>query len=161
MSTTEINFEKSRAILTARLPELANAGLNFEKRTGNFFKSTIDTETDKVRRLTVSDEQLPTDDAAVKEIAAKRAAATVLNADERRERLFAQLKKLEAQVDDVRCEINTLEEDVATAIEVCKAFALPEKAGRSTLSAKIESVTNENEKLRQLLIAAGIDPDQQ
>lgn len=35
---------KARRILRAKLPKLSESGLNFEKRTGNFFRSTLEKE---------------------------------------------------------------------------------------------------------------------
>ena len=42
-------LEKARRILRARLPKLSEAGLNFEKRTGNFFKATLEKVTEKTQ----------------------------------------------------------------------------------------------------------------
>ena len=41
--------DKARRVLRARLPKLSEAGLNFEKRTGNFFKATLEKATEKTQ----------------------------------------------------------------------------------------------------------------
>lgn len=162
--------QKAAAVLRAKLPHLSEKGLNFEKRTGNFFRATIQTQddgTEKVSRLVVADVDI---DGMTEELAAemsiKRAAARVMSAE-------SDAAKLEKKIEEVRAELAALEaEREAAAAEHEKAAAdveayeLPEKAARETLSAKVAAAESkvaaamsENERLRAMLIAAGLDPD--
>lgn len=162
--------QKAAAVLRAKLPHLSEKGLNFEKRTGNFFRATIQTQddgTEKVSRLVVADADI---DGMTEELAAemsiKRAAARIMSAE-------SDAAKLEKKIEEARDELAALErEKAAAAAELEKAAAdveayeLPEKAARETLSAKVAAAESkaaaamsENERLRAMLIAAGLDPD--
>ena len=162
--------QKAAAVLRAKLPHLSEKGLNFEKRTGNFFRATIQTQddgTEKVSRLVVADVDI---DGMTEELAAemsiKRAAARIMSAE-------SDAAKLEKKIEEARAELAALEaEKEAAAAELEKAatdveaYELPEKAARETLSAKVAAAESkaaaamsENERLRAMLIAAGLDPD--
>lgn len=161
---------KAAAVLRAKLPHLSENGLNFEKRTGNFFRATIQTQddgTEKVSRLVVADDDIKgMTDALAAEMSIKRAAARIMSAE-------SDAAKLEKKIEDARAELAALEaEKAAAAAELEKAVAdveayeLPEKAARETLSAKVAAAESkaaaamsENERLRAMLIAAGLDPD--
>ena len=85
--------QKATAILRAKLPALGAANLNFEKRTGNFFRATLvkqEDGTEKLVRGVVEDSEIPADCAA--EIAAKRAAAFVQAEEKNREKIAAEDK---------------------------------------------------------------------
>ena len=162
--------QKAAAVLRAKLPHLSEKGLNFEKRTGNFFRATIQTQddgTEKVSRLVIADADIEgmTEELAV-EMSIKRAAARIMSAE-------SDAAKLEKKIGEARAELAALEaEKEAAAAELEKAAAdveayeLPEKAARETLSAKVAAAESkaaaamtENERLRAMLIAAGLDPD--
>lgn len=162
--------QKAAAVLRAKLPHLSEKGLNFEKRTGNFFRATIQTQddgTEKVSRLVIADVDIDgMTDALAAEMSIKRAAARIMSAE-------SDAAKLEKKIEEARAELAALEaEKEAAAAELEKAAAdveayeLPEKAVRETLSAKVAAAESkaaaamsENERLRAMLIAAGLDPD--
>lgn len=162
--------KKSAAVLRAKLPHLSERGLNFEKRTGNFFRATLQMQqdgTEKVSRLVVADADIDgMTDALAAEMSIKRAAARIMSAE-------SDAAKLEKKIEEARAELAALEaEKEAAAIELEKsaaaveAYELPEKAARETLSAKVAAAESkaaaalsENERLRAMLIAAGLDPD--
>lgn len=162
--------QKAAAVLRAKLPHLSEKGLNFEKRTGNFFRATIQTQddgTEKVSRLVIADADIDSmTDALAAEMSIKRAAARIMSAE-------SDAAKLEKKIEEARAELAALEaEKEAAAAELEKAAAavevyeLPEKAARETLSAKVAAAESkaaaamsENERLRAMLIAAGLDPD--
>ena len=162
--------KKAAAVLRAKLPHLSENGLNFEKRTGNFFPATIQTQddgTEKVSRLVVADADIEgMTDALAAEMSIKRAAARIMSAE-------SDAAKLEKKIEEARAELDALKaEKIAAAAEFNKAAAdveayeLPEKVARETLSAKVAAAESkaaaamsENERLRAMLIAAGLDPD--
>lgn len=162
--------KKAAAVLRAKLPHLSENGLNFEKRTGNFFRATIQTQddgTEKVSRLVVADADIEgMTDALAAEMSIKRAAARIMSAE-------VDAAKLEKKIEEARAELDALKaEKIAAAAEFNKAAAdveayeLPEKAARETMSAKVAAAESkaaaalsENERLRAMLIAAGFDPD--
>lgn len=162
--------KKAAAVLRAKLPHLSENGLNFEKRTGNFFRATIQTQddgTEKVSRLVMADADIEgMTDALATEMSIKRAAARIMSAG-------LDAAKLEKKIEEARAELDALKaEKIATAAEFNKAVAaveayeLPEKAARETLSARVvaaeskaAAALSENERLRAMLIAAGLDPD--
>nr|DAO16331.1 MAG TPA: hypothetical protein [Caudoviricetes sp.] len=162
--------KKAAAVLRAKLPHLSENGLNFEKRTGNFFRATIQTQddgTEKVSRLVVADADIKgMTDALAAEMSIKRAAARIMSAE-------SNAAKLEKKIEEARAELAALEAEKAAAVAehdkaaaAVGAYELPEKAARETLSAKAAAaeskaaaVMSENERLRAMLIAAGLDPD--
>ena len=161
--------QKATAILRAKLPALSAAALNFEKRTGNFFRATLVKQEDGTERLVrgvVEDSEIPADCAA--EIAAKRAAAFVQAEEKNRARLTEEVAKLEAELQARKEEAEQFDADVKAAKEVVISFELPKSTGRVSVSAQLAEVEikaakmqSEAERLRQMLIAAGIDPDAQ
>lgn len=161
--------QKATAILRAKLPALGAAALNFEKRTGNFFRTTLVKQEDGTERLVrgvVEDSDIPADCAA--EIAAKRAAAFVQAEEKNREKIAAEIARLEAEMQARKEEAEQFDADVEAAKEVVMSFELPESASRASVSARLAEVESkaakmqsEAERLRQMLIAAGIDPDAQ
>lgn len=161
--------QKATAILRAKLPALGAAALNFEKRTGNFFRAALvkqEDGTEKLVRGVVEDSEIPADCAV--EIAAKRAAAFVRAEEKNREKLAAEIARLEAELQARKEEAEQFDADVEAAKEVVMSFELPKSAGRASISARLAEVENkaakmqsEAERLRQMLIAAGIDPDAQ
>lgn len=162
--------KKAAAVLRAKLPRLSENSLNFEKRTGNFFRATIQTQddgTEKVSRLVVADADIKgMTDALAAEMSIKRAAARIMSAE-------SDAAKLEKRLADAWSAVHALEAEKAAAaaelekaIDDVEAYELPEKAVRETLSAKVAAaeskaaaVLSENERLRAMLIAAGLDPD--
>ena len=161
--------QKATAILRAKLPALSAAALNFEKRTGNFFRATLvpqEDGTEKLVRGVVEDSEIPAD--CAKEISAKRAAAFVQAEEKNRARLTEEVAKLEADLQAKREEIDTFDTDLKVAKDLVMSFELPKSAGRASVSARLAEVESkaakmqsEAERLRQMLIAAGIDPDAQ
>lgn len=161
--------QKATAILRAKLPALGAAALNFEKRTGNFFRATLVKQEDGTERLVrgvVEDSEIPADCAA--EIAAKRAAAFVQAEEKNREKIAAEIARLEAELQSKKEEAEQFDADVEAAKEVVMSFELPKSAGHASVSARLAEVESkaakmqsEAERLRQMLIAAGIDPDAQ
>lgn len=163
--------KKAAAVLRAKLPHLSEKGLNFEKRTGNFFRATIQTQddgTEKVSRLVVADADVEgMTDALAAEMSIKRAAARIMSAE-------SDAAKLEKKIEEARAELSALEaEETAAAASLEKAVAdveayeLPEKVTRETLSAKVAAAESkvaaamsENERLRAMLIAAGLNPNE-
>lgn len=163
--------KKAAAVLRAKLPHLSEKGLNFEKRTGNFFRAVIiqtqDDGTERVSRLVVEDAKIEgMTDALAAEMSIKRAAARIMSAE-------SDAAKLDKKIEEARAELAALEaEKEAAAAELEKAAAdveayeLPEKVARGTLSAKVAAAESkaaaalsENDRLRAMLIAAGLDPD--
>lgn len=161
--------QKATAILRAKLPALSAAALNFEKRTGNFFRATLvpqEDGTEKLVRGVVEDSEIPAD--CAKEVSAKRAAAFVQAEEKNRTRLTEEVAKLEAELQAKREEIDTFNTDLKVAKDLVMSFELPKSAGRASVSARLAEVESkaakmqsEAERLRQMLIAAGIDPDAQ
>lgn len=161
--------QKATAILRAKLPALGAAALNFEKRTGNFFRATLvkqEDGTEKLVRGVVEDSEISADCAA--EIAAKRAAAFVQAEEKNREKIAAEIARLEAELQARKEEAEQFNADVEAAKEVVMSFELPKSAGRASISARLAEVESraakmqsEAERLRQMLLAAGIDPDAQ
>lgn len=162
--------QKATAILRAKLPALSAAALNFEKRTGNFFHATLTKQedgTEKLVRGVVEDSEIPADCAA--EIAAKRAAAFVQAEDKNRAKIAEEIARLEAEMQARKEEAEQFDADVEAAKELVMSFELPKSAGRALRQferlAEVESkaikMQSEAERLRQMLIAAGIDPDAQ
>ena len=161
--------KKAAAVLRAKLPHLSEKGLNFEKRTGNFFRAVLQTQDDgseRVSRLVVEDAAIGgmTEELGY-EMAVKRAAARIMSAE-------SDAAKLEKKIDEARAELAALEAEKAAAAaelekaaDVVEAYELPEKAARATLSAKVAAESkaaaalSENKRLRVMLIAAGLDPD--
>ena len=161
--------QKATAILRAKLPALGAAALNFEKRTGNFFRATLvkqEDGTEKLVRGVVEDSEIPADCAA--EIVAKRAAAFVQAEEKNREKIAAEIARLEAEMQARKEEAEQFDAGVKAAKEVVMSFELPKSASRASVSARLAEVESkaakmqsEAERLRQMLIAAGIDPDAQ
>lgn len=153
-------FEKAQSVLRARLPHLTENALNFEKRTGNFFKATTEVGDDgveKVRRLVVEDATIPTECAP--EMEAKRAAAFVVSFDAAIAKADKAIEEAQKALEEATEYRNKLNADYETAADLVIGYVLPEKAQRVSLAAKVESQQSEIDKLRALLRAAGIDPD--
>ena len=112
---------KAAAVLRAKLPHLSEKGLNFEKRTGNFFRATIQTQddgTEKVSRLVVADADIEgMTDALTAEMSIKRAAARIMSAE-------SDAAKLEKKIEEARAELDALKaEKIAAAAELNEAVA--------------------------------------
>lgn len=162
--------QKAAAVLRAKLPHLSEKGLNFEKRTGNFFRATIQTQddgTEKVSRLVVADVDI---DGMTEELAAemsiKRAAARIMSAESDAAKLEKRLADAWSAVHELEAEKEAAAAELEKAAADVEAYELPEKAARETLSAKVAAAESkaaaamsENERLRAMLIAAGLDPD--
>ena len=151
---------KAAQILRARLPHLSANALNFEKRTGNFFRATVvteDDETERVSRLVVADEDLPAE--CQPEIAAKRAARLVMDYERQRAKLVSRVDAIKAELSAATIEVAELDEAHEAAKTLVNGYELPEREKRGTLTAKAAKLETENDRLRALLIAAGIDPD--
>ena len=152
--------QKAAQILRARLPHLSANALNFEKRTGNFFRATVVTEddgTERVSRLVVADEDLPAE--CQPEIAAKRAARLVMDYERQRAKLVRRVDEIKAELSAATIEVAELDGAHEAAETLVSGYELPEREKRETLTAKAAKLETENDRLRALLIAAGIDPD--
>lgn len=162
--------KKAAAVLRAKLPHLSENGLNFEKRTGNFFRATIQTQddgTEKVSRLVVADADIEgMTDALAAEMSIKRDAARIMSAESDAAKLEKQIEKVRAELAALAAEKAAAADELEKAAAAVEAYELPEKVARETLSAKVAAaeskaaaVLSENERLRAMLIAAGLDPD--
>lgn len=161
---------KAAAVLRAKLPHLSDKGLNFEKRTGNFFRATIQTQddgTEKVSRLVVADADIEgMTDALAAEMSIKRAAARILSAESDAAKLGKRIEAANAELAALKAEKEAAAAELNKAAAAVEAYELPEKSARETLSAKVAAAESkaaaamsENERLRAMLIAAGLDPD--
>lgn len=155
--------KKAAAVLRAKLPHLSENGLNFEKRTGNFFRATIqmqDDGTEKVSRLVVADADIEgMTDALAAEMSIKRAAARIMSAEPDAAKLGKKIEAARAELAALKAEKEAAAAELDRAAAAVEAYELPEKAARETLSAKVAAAMSENERLRAMLIAAGLDPD--
>lgn len=162
--------KKAAAVLRAKLPHLSENGLNFEKRTGNFFRATIQTQddgTEKVSRLVVADADITgMTDALAAEMSIKRAAARIMSAEADAVKLDKKIEAAYAELAELKAEKEAAAAELDKAAAAVEAYELPEKAARETLSAKVAAAESkvaaamsENERLRAMLIAAGLDPD--
>jgi hypothetical protein len=182
--------EKAKAsqILKARLPKLAEHGLNFEKRTGSFFKASLVNVLDadgkeviengqvkqKISRLVVpteseNGETLLEYADCIAEIAIKRAAAFVICFDENVAKYDARIAEAQKVIDVLTAEKTALQNSVKEHTEDVMEYELPERsvAVRENLTIKLTKV-NENlskaqtqlETMRNMLLAAGMTPEQ-
>lgn len=169
--------QKAAAILRARLPHLVAVALNFEKRTGAFFTAALETVKDdegnvktdesgkpieKVRRTVVEDSAIPAE--AAEEVAAKRAAALIVGAEAKREAAAKAIEDAAAALAAAKDKAAVLEGEIAAAEAIVGAFELPEKPARERASVaaikeKAEKALSEAQRLREMLLAMGIDPD--
>lgn len=161
--------KKAAAVLRAKLPHLSENSLNFEKRTGNFFRATIQIQDDgaeKISRLVVADADIKASASLAAEMSIKRAAARIMSAESDAAKLEKRIEKARAELAALEAEKAAAAAELEKAIDDVEAYELPEKAARETLSAKVAAaeskaaaVLSENERLRAMLIAAGLDPD--
>jgi len=159
--------QKATAILRAKLPELQAHNLNFERRTGNFFTASVYTDDDgveKVRRTVVPDDEIAAD--ALPDVAIKRAARTVLDAEKDATKLAARVEECRKALAEATTAAAAHAADVEEATAAVMEYVIPERAKRETLAAKVADAearaakaVSDVERLRQMLIAAGIDPD--
>ena len=159
--------QKATAILRAKLPELQAHGLNFERRTGNFFTASLYTDDDgveKVRRTVVPDGEITAD--ALPGVAIKRAARAVLDAEKDAAKLAARVEECRKALADAEAAQAAHVDAVTDATAAVMGYEMPERAKRETLAAKVAGAearaakaASDVERLRQMLIAAGIDPD--
>lgn len=177
---------KAAQILRLKMPNLSANGLNFEKRTGNFFRATLVKEEDKngepiideatglqkerVARIVVSltgEDGQPTKEAVqcADEIEIKRAAGRITRAEDERKKKIDAIKEAEKALLEANEAYVEFENAFMAAAEKVEAFILPEKettvrvAKTKQLEEEVLKKAEENAKLRALLIAAGIDPD--
>ena len=157
-AVNEVINAKAHAILKARLPHLSAQNLNFEKRTGNFFVASMQTTEDGEQKLTrkvIEDANIAQE--CYEEMKQKRAAAFVLAYEGKIESAAAAIADAEQKLADAkayRAELDLAFADATATVEAC---VLPEKAERVTLAKQVESQANEIERLKQLLLAAGIE----
>lgn len=159
--------QKAAAIMRAKLPELQAHRLNFERRTGNFFVASVYTDDDgieKVRRTVVPDDEIAAD--ALPGVAIKRAARTVLDAEKEAAKLAARVEECRKALADAESEQAAHVDAVKDATAAVMHYVMPERERRETLAAKVvdaearaAKAISDVERLRQMLIAAGIDPD--
>ena len=159
--------QKAAAILRAKLPELQAYGLNFERRTGNFFKASVYTDDDgveKVRRPVVPDDEIAAD--ALPGVTIKRAARTVLDAEKDAAKLSARVEECRKALAEATAAAAAHATDVEEATAAVMEYVMPERVKRETLAAKAADAearaakaASDVERLRQMLIAAGLDPD--
>lgn len=152
--------QKATAILRAKLPALSAAALNFEKRTGNFFRATLSKQedgTEKLVRGVVEDSEIPADCAA--EIAAKRAAAFVQAEEKNRAKIAEEIAKLEAELQAKKEEAEQFDTDVEAAKDIVMSFELPKSAGRASVSARLAEVESKAAKMQSEAEPAASDAD--
>lgn len=171
--------EKAQKVLRAKLPALTERGFNFEKRTGSLFKATLvgvfneqgeqviedGQPKEKISRKVVEIENengdlLPEFKDIAEELKAKRAAAFVLTADTRKEKLEATIKDLEAQLNEANEQIATHDITLHEACEVVMGVTLPEKASRVSVTAKLTQANDKLEKMKAMLLAAGLSEEE-
>lgn len=178
---------KAGAILRLRMPNLTKHALSFEKRTGNFFRATLVKQVDKngepiwdgngnqvekIQRLVVdlqNEDGTPTVEAVEceEEIKIKRAAGLVLTQDTKREKYAKEVEELEKKLAEAREALEGFNGEVQEATAIVDAYELPEKEAREAkerlskkeLEEKAAAIEEQNKKLRAMLIAAGIDPN--
>lgn len=184
---TEDDEIKAARILRLKMPNLSKHALSLEKRTGNFFKATLIRVTDadgnpvidektgqqqeRISRVVVDlfDENGEPTVAAVEcadEIAIKRAAAAVTMA----EREFTKRSKDVAEAEKaLRIAIEARDAFVNGLCDythAVRSFELPERETSASTSEKaiikqeLSKKEEENAKLRAILIARGLDPDE-
>lgn len=149
---------KAAAILRARLPHLSGEALNFEKRTGNFFRGVVETTEDgtqKVSRRVVEDKDIP--EVCAEEMRAKRAAAFVLAFETESNKQTAKIGELKKAIDEAQAVYEAMCRDYDEATEIVNAFELPTKPKQQTRTAIIEQQQSEIERLRETLRNAGIE----
>jgi hypothetical protein len=150
---------KASAVLKARLPHLAEARLNFEKRTGNFFLAStiVDDATgeEKLSRKVVEDADIA--EVCYEEMKQKRASAFVLAYASKVETADAVIADAEAKLAEAKAYRAELDETLADAVATVEAVVLPEKAERVTLAKQVEAQNDEIARLKALLLAAGIE----
>lgn len=149
---------KAAAILRARLPRLSDEALNFDKRTGNFFRGFVETAEDgtqKVSRRVVEDKDIP--QVCADEIQAKRAAAFVLAFETESDKNIAKIGGLKKSLDEAQATYEAMCRDYDEAVEIVNAFALPTKPKQQTRAAIIEQQQSEIDRLREILRNAGIE----
>jgi len=155
MTTTE----KANVLLKVRLPNLAELGLNFEKRTGNFFIASLiadpDTGEQKVTRRVVPKVELPT--SCKEEAELKRAAALVVGFNKVREKQYAALDEARAAVAKIEQEIENFDADLEAAAALVDGYDIPEKQKNASVTK--EKLAADVAKLRAMLLKLGFDPD--
>jgi hypothetical protein len=178
---------KAQKVLRAKLPELTltvdgkEISLNFEKRTGSFFTGSFTKMFDKdgapifengvqkerLTRTVIATENgdgdtLPEFLTAKSAIEAKRAAALVLHADVKKERLLDEKAEIENRLAEINKEIENFDVNVELSKEVVMAIVLPERteAERTTLKVKLESMSEQTLKMRNMLKAMGLSDEQ-
>lgn len=163
--------QKASAILRARMSKLADAGLNFEKRSGSFFRASLVKEQEKdengeplerngkpvykldengnpiekVRRLVVDlfhESEAATVATCLDEIHAKRAAAMVLAGDKGRAKLEADKAEAEKRVAECAAALATFDADMDQALAIVAATELPERAERTPRVAVAAKLAN-------------------
>lgn len=160
--------DKANAILRAKLENLTELHLSFEKRTGNFFKAYAaknEQGEDILKRSVLLDSDILSGagdkaDAVEVEMNAKRAAATVANIDTDRAKAAAKVEEARAALKEAEENAEKVESDYNAAAAIVEGYELPEKAQRATLAtttAALNTATAELERLRAILAAAGIE----
>lgn len=171
--------KKAVRILHAKIPELVERGLNFEKRTGNCFKGVLVDVVDpdglpvlkngvpeqRISRIvqTIENEEtgeLLPEFAVIKDaLTAKRSAAFIDLFEKNNEKLLSKKADLLKQVEAVETELSEMDTKLIEAKQVVMSFELPEPIKRENLTVKLTAAQEQIELMRQKLIAAGIDPD--
>lgn len=179
--TGTIEEQKAQRVLRAKLPALNARNLNFEKRTGNVFTASIVKVFDedgnaviengeqkerlvrKVVEIEIEGENgevvlLPEYADIKQELEAKRAAAYVLTAETLKEKTNEKIGKLEQELFDAKMELEAMGATLANACEIVMAVSLPEHtaAARVNVTAKLTEATNKLDKMRAMLLAAGL-----
>lgn len=153
-------IEKSQAILRARLPHLTENGLNFEKRTGNFFKASNGVKedgTEYIKRTVIEDVNIAEE--CAEEMKQKRAAAFVVGFEATAKKAADKVAEIEKELAEAKSHVDTLAEQYSEACEIVNACELPEKSARVKLADTVAKQADEIAKLRALLEAAGVNPD--
>lgn len=149
---------KAAAILRARLPHLSAEALNFEKRTGNFFRGVAETAEDgtqKISRRVVEDKDIP--EVCADEMQAKRAAAYILGFEAESNKQTAKIGELKKAIDEAQAAYEAMRRDYDEAVSIVNAFELSSKPKQQTRAAIIEQQQNEIDRLRKILHDAGIE----
>lgn len=158
VTISEQTAEKASAILRARLPKLSAENLNFEKRTGNFFKASMMTDEngdEKLRRLVVEDANINPE--CADEMQVKRAAAFVQQYEGKTEQADRAVKEAQQALKEAQEYRKQLDADLSDAVALVEGYELPEKDARTTKAETIAKQADEIARLKAMLAAAGIE----
>ncbi len=170
---------KAAQVLRAKLPALSERNFNFEKRTGNCFTASIVTVYDeegnevlengevkqKLTRKVVeieneAGELLPEYEDIANDLATKRAAAFVLSFEANVNKLMKKKIELEKEITLISENLDSMDSDLITSIELVMNAELPERAQRVNMTVKLTAANDKLEKMRAMLLAAGMSEEE-